>query len=124
MPRQSLWDSLIDAFEECDREGRALHSEYTEAAIKIMRARMAANRKTMRAAAWVVDAFDQADTGDAIRKRGTFSNESRREILVRAIDRLRQCLNGKKKNTLPKHLKNPKAVLARGKALLKAKGLD
>lgn len=45
MPKQTLRDKLIDAFEECDREGRALHGEYAEAAINILRARAAARTR-------------------------------------------------------------------------------
>jgi hypothetical protein len=51
-------------------------------------------KKIAAEAQFLVDAFDQADTGSAIRTYNTFSTPERRKILVGAIDDLRAALRG------------------------------
>ncbi len=61
-------------------------------------------KKVIDEAKWVVDAFDQADTGRAIRDNPSMV-ASRRDILVDAVDDLRAAL---KANGTPSILPNVK----------------
>lgn len=58
------------------------------------------NNKTLVIAAHVVNMFDQADTGSAIREHGMFSTKERRKLLIEAIDDLRKALKGTKNQSI------------------------
>ncbi len=60
------------------------------------------SNEIIEAAKWVVDAFDQADTGSQIRVYGGFSTDSRRQILIEAVDDLREILRkSRRPSSLP-----------------------